>query len=218
MLWTTAVEMLQALIFSLAHVFNGSLGWAVVTLSLALRVLLLPLTLRLAQRAFENQRRLIDLRPQIERLQRRHANDPRAQMRALAELYERNGVRLLDPAVVLGGLAQAPIYAAMFAALRKGIGDGVRFFWVRDLAAPSVVLSLAVGALTVAGMAMAPTGDPARRVALLPLLIMGAMTVWFLSSTSALFALSAASTSVVNVVQSALMRRLAAGRNVTRPV
>jgi YidC/Oxa1 family membrane protein insertase len=76
MFWTDVVDVLRAIIFGVAHVCNGSVGVAVILVSLAIRLALLPLTLRLARRAREHQRRLNELRPELERLQRRYANDP----------------------------------------------------------------------------------------------------------------------------------------------
>lgn len=208
MFWTTTVEILQAAIFSLSHVLNGSLGWAVVTLSLTLRLALLPLTLRLARRAMANRQRMAALQPEIERIRRHYPNDPSGQGRALTELYQQRGVRLFDPAVVFGGLAQAPLYAVLYAALRKGMGAGVRFLSLRDVAAPSVGLSLIVAGLTVAGVALAPSGETTRRAMLVTLLLTAGGTLWFFTRTSALFALASTSASLVNLYQSFQLRRV----------
>lgn len=205
--WAHIIDALQAAIFSLAHFSGGSLGLAVIALSLAIRLTLLPMTVRLARRALAHQRRLTALQPEVAQLRRRYANDPQAQWRETAALYEHRGVKPVDPANLIGGLVQAPILAALYAALRKGIGTGVRFLWVRDLSLPNLILGLIVAAVTVAGVALTPPADPARRVSVVQLALAAGVTIWLLTSTSALFALASGAGSVVNLVQAGLVRR-----------
>ena len=121
MFWTQLVDLLRAVIFGVAHVCNGSLGLAVCLVSFALRLALLPLTLRLARRALMHQRRLLALKPEVDRLRKRHVNDPTAQWRETAAFYERRGVKPVDPAGLFGALVQVPIFGAFFAALRRGV-------------------------------------------------------------------------------------------------
>jgi YidC/Oxa1 family membrane protein insertase len=205
--WAHLVEALRALIFGVAQVCNGSLGAAVCLVSFALRLALLPLTLRLARRALAHQRRLLALRPELEQIQKRHKNDPEALWSATAALYRRRGVKPIDPAGIFGGLAQAPILGAFFAALRGGIGRGVRFLGIGDLSLSNITLSLLVTAVTIGSFALAPSPDPTKRVSLVPLVVMGGVTLWFLTSTSSLFALATGAGSLVNVLQSLLLRR-----------
>lgn len=206
MLWDQAVDVLRAVIFSVAHACNGNLGVGVLLVSLGLRIALLPLTMRLARRAMRHQRRLAELGPELAELQRRFASDPAMLWRETAALHRRHGVKPFDPAMLLGGLAQAPLFAALYAALRQGMGAGARFLWVGNLARPDLTIALGVGALTIAAMSLAPA-DPARPVPLAPMVIAAGITVWFLSSTSALFALSSAAGAAVSVLQALLLQR-----------
>jgi len=48
--WSLLVDLIRGLLFSLAHVLGGSMGFAIVVASLALRAAMLPLTLRAARR------------------------------------------------------------------------------------------------------------------------------------------------------------------------
>ncbi len=125
MFWSDLVDLLRALIFGVAHVCNGSVGVAVILVSFTIRLALLPLTLRLARRAREHQRRLKELQPELERLQRRYAKDPATLWRETLRLYRRRGVKHVDSAGLLGGLAQASSLrgALLNAAPRTGIGN-----------------------------------------------------------------------------------------------
>jgi YidC/Oxa1 family membrane protein insertase len=207
MLWTALIDMLCAGILSLTQVLNGSLGLAVCMLSLALRLLLLPLTLRLARRALVHQRRLLAFQPEVDRLRTRYANDPARQLRETMAFYERRGINPTDPAGVIGGLVQLPVLGAFFAALRRGLGAGVRFLWVKDLAKPNVIIALAATLVAVVSVGVAPPVDPSRRLALVPLIATAVVTLWILGSNSALFAVASGASTIVNVLQSWLLRR-----------
>lgn len=206
MFWSEMIDLLRALIFGVAHVCNGSVGVAVILVSLVIRLALLPLTLRLARRAAAHRRRLQELQPELERLQRRYANDPSAMWRESAAFYRRRGVKQVDLGGMFGALAQAPVFIALYSVLRRGLGSGIRFLWVADTAVPNVALTMVVTVLTTASIAAGPpTGG--RTAQLLTLGLMGAMTIWFLSSTSALFALSTGAGSAVGAFQGFLLRR-----------
>ena len=80
-MWAGFVELLRAAIFGAAHVCGGSLGGGILLVSAGVRLALLPLTLRLARRARDQQAKLATLLPELEALQRRYANDPLRVMR-----------------------------------------------------------------------------------------------------------------------------------------
>jgi YidC/Oxa1 family membrane protein insertase len=206
MFWSEVIDLIRALIFGVAHVCNGSVGVAVILVSLVIRLALLPMTLRLARRAAAHRQRLQDLKPELERLQRRHANDPSTLWRETAAFYRRRGVKQVDLAGMLGALAQAPVFIALYSALRRGLGPGIRFLWISESAMPNAVLTGIVAALTAANIAAAPvTGS--RTAQLISVGLMAAMTIWFLSSTSALFALSTGAGSAVGALQGFILRR-----------
>jgi YidC/Oxa1 family membrane protein insertase len=200
------VELLRAVIFAVAHLCNGSLGLAVCIVSIALRLALLPLTLRLARRALAHQRRILELKPQIDRLKKRYESDPVALLNKTSALYEKNGIKMIDPAGMWGGLAQAPIFGALYAALRRGIGAGARFFWIGDLSAPNFALTILVAGVTAGTMLASPSPSPDRRALIMPLLLTAGVTIWFLMSSSALFALASGAGSAVNVLQGFILR------------
>src|SRR5688500_3974647 len=101
-MWSAFVELIRMTIFTAAQVCGGSLGAGILAVSVALRLALLPLTLRVARHARAQGEKLAALRPEIERLQRRHARDRARLMRETQALYAANGIRLLTPAGLVG--------------------------------------------------------------------------------------------------------------------
>ena len=207
MFWSELLDMLRALIFGVAHVCNGSVGVAVILVSFTIRLALLPLTLRLARRALEHQRRLRELQPEVERLRRRFAKDPARLLKETHAFYRRRGVKQLDPAVLAGSAVQIPVFTALYSVLRKGLGYGIRFFWIGDTSLPNLLLNVSVAGMTAATVAAGGSADMSTTMRLMMGVLVGGVTVWFLSSTSALFALSAGAGSVVGLLQGWLLRR-----------
>jgi membrane protein insertase Oxa1/YidC/SpoIIIJ len=207
MFWTEAVEQLRALIFAVAHLCNGSLGLGIFFVSLGLRLALLPLTLRLARRGLERQRRLAALKPALVRLQEKYRDDPAEFARRSYALHRRHGIQVVDAAVLRGSLIQMPVLGGLFTALREGIGAGVRFGWIRDLSLPSTGLALLVTAATIAGVYLVPTAESSRAAFVATSLLLGGATLWFLTSTSAAFGVAAGAGALVSVVQGLLLRR-----------
>ena len=72
-MWAAFVEVIRAAIFSAAHVCGGSLGGGILLVSAVVRIALLPLTLKLARRAREQQAKLAALKPELDAIRRRHA-------------------------------------------------------------------------------------------------------------------------------------------------
>ena len=206
-MWAAFVDVLRAAIFSAAHVCGGSLGGGILLVSALVRLALLPLTLRLARRAREQQAKLAALRPELEALQRRYASDPQRLFRETRALQAKHGISVVTPSAFVGLAIQFPVLGGLFAAVRNGLGAKVRFLWVADLARPDGALLLGIAALTAWGVSTAP-GPSGQTASQMPLLIFSVLgTVAFLWSASSAVALSVGAGSLVSVLQNWLLSR-----------
>jgi YidC/Oxa1 family membrane protein insertase len=206
-MWSGFVELLRAAIFAAAHVSCGSLGGGILLVSAGVRLALLPLTLRLARRARDQQAKLATLLPELQALQTRYANDPVRVMRETRALQAKHGSRLLTPSGLVGMAIQFPVLGGLFAAVRTGLGARVRFLWVGDLARPDAVLLLVATALTAWSISSAPS-TPGQATNQTPLLVVGVLaTAAFLWTASSAVALSAGAGSLVSVLQNWLLNR-----------
>lgn len=208
-MWAAFVELIRIAIFSAAHLCAGSLGAGILSVSIVLRLALLPLTLRAARQARAQQARLAAIQPEADALQRRYANDPARRMRETQLLHARHGIKLLSPGGLLGMLVQLPLLSGLFSAVRAGLGARVRFLWIGDLARPDTLLVLAVTILT-AGATMLmpkPPGGAGSSSTLVVLLLSATGTFVFLWSASSAVALSVGAGSLVSGLQSWLVAR-----------
>ena len=207
-MWAGFVELIRVTIFSAAHLCAGSLGGGIVAVSIAMRLALMPLTLRLAREAQLQQTRLAALKPSIDALQRRYAGDPARLMREMQRLHSENGIRLMSPGGLVGMMVQLPLLSGLFAAVRAGLGDRVRFLWVVDLARPDGLLVAVVALLTAGSMLVAPRPPAASNASLLVFLTLGVGgTLFFLWSASSAVALSVGAGSLVSALQNWLLLR-----------
>ena len=209
-MWDTFVEAIRASMFLAGQACNGSLGAGVLVVSLTLRLLLLPLTLRLAARARAHQAAMAALAPELERLRARYAKEPMKYWQEAAELMRRHGIRPADPAAFVSMAVQAPVLFALFAAVRHGVGNGVRFLWVRDLAKADIALAVLVAALTGIAISTAPasTQNAQQVQIMLGIAVLG--TAVFLWTTASTVALSVGAGAAVSLLQNWLVRRRAA--------
>jgi YidC/Oxa1 family membrane protein insertase len=205
-MWTMLVDLVRATIFAGAHVAGGSLGAGVVLVSAAVRLALLPLSLRAAREARVQREKLEALRPQLEQLKRRYASDQRRLLEETMALQRANGVRLVGPATFAAMAIQLPLLGGLFAAVRSGLGARVRFLWIADLSRVDMILLLAASALSGVTASVAPAaGTPASTRTMIAVAVGG--TLLFLWSASSAVALSVGAGSVVSVLQNWILRR-----------
>jgi YidC/Oxa1 family membrane protein insertase len=165
---------LYNLLIFLAWIVPGhSLGWAIIMLTIIIRVILLPPSIKAARA----QVRLQMLQPEMNRI-RKEIKDQQEQGKALMELYKKEGVSPFGSCLPL--LIQLPIifilYRVFYNINRYGLNtenlypftphlDSVNtFFYGLDLAKPELwVLPILAGALqyVLSKMMMPPTPKPA---------------------------------------------------------
>jgi YidC/Oxa1 family membrane protein insertase len=205
-MWDALVELVRATIFAGAQIFGGSLGASVILVSALARLTLLPLLLRAARFARQQQGKLQAIQPEIERLRRKYAKDPRRLVTEMQALQQRHGIRLMSPISLLSAAIQLPLLGALFSAVRDGLGVRTRFLWITDLSRVDLILVLLVTSL--AGFAATTTpmaGSPVSAKMLTAMVVGG--TLMFLWSASSAVALSVGAGSAVSLLQNWLVAR-----------
>jgi membrane protein insertase Oxa1/YidC/SpoIIIJ len=147
------------------------------------------------------------VKPELDALQRRYANDPQRLFHETRALHAKHGIKLVRPSSVVGIAVQFPVLGGLFAAVRNGLGAKVRFLWIADLARPDGALLLGIAALAALGVLAAPStpGQTPSQTSLVVLSVVG--TVAFLWSMSSAVALSVGAGSLVGVLQNWLLSR-----------
>ena len=204
-LWSLFVGYLQTGLFILAQVYGGNISLAIITLSLTVRLALLPLTFRIARRSQQQQTRLKEIQPELEHLKKRYRHNPEKLTQKTMELYKQHNVQLLDSAGFLGNLIQLPIFASLFSAIKQGIGNGGHFLWIADISQPNLLLALIIGTLTFVSSILSPNIQQQGRN--LFIILPAILTLFFVWRLSAGLGLYWAASSLVGVLQAAMLRR-----------
>jgi YidC/Oxa1 family membrane protein insertase len=145
----------------------GPFGLAVILMTVAIRLVLLPVAiyqLRAARRARHEAARIEALiGSELDDLRKEYAQDPATLNREMAMLYQRYGIDPLKTAeaglrrVLFAGIVQAPILIAFYSAIRlfsapTGAAGGLHFLWLHSLAVadPFLILPIAAAITTYA--------------------------------------------------------------------
>lgn len=143
----TFVWLMEALMW-LLNFFSGFLfhnfGLAIILLVLIVRILLHPLTKYSQVSMARMQKSMAALKPQMEKIREKYANDKATQQRELLKLQKAAGV---GPGQILGCLPmllQMPIWVALYTGLNTEVALRHAAFlpvWIIDLAAPDHLFS-----------------------------------------------------------------------------
>lgn len=200
LIWSSFVEIVRIALFGTAHVFGGSVGAGIFVFSLVLRIALLPWTIRAARQMRAQREKLLALKPDLDRLRKRHGRDWRALNDATTALYAKHGVDAA-PKGMLASLVQLPIGAAIYRSVSV-VQRNTSFLWIRDLTNPDVALA-ALAAAIAAFAARANAGEQ-QRVAVI---VSATITFFFAWRMSASVALYSIAWSGVNATEAFFVRR-----------
>ncbi len=209
-LWDQLVDWLRLMIFAYSQACGGNLGCGVLAASLTVRLLLFPLTLRLARSMQAHQRALQKLQPELSRIRERFQKQPERIAAESQKLFEKHKVSPLPVGGCLGAIVQMPIFLAVYSAVRGVVAGGGKFLWIKNIAKPDVWLTLIVAGITALSVAIStnPTTSPSEGKQLL-LVLPVIMTLIVLSKVSAGLGLYWGVSASVSLAQSYLVRQTA---------
>ncbi len=187
----TMNDMIIVLLAALAHLFGGSPGCAIITLSLGIRVALLPLTLRLARRARRNQDIMRALQPEIEQLKTRFEKKPERLFEEMHKLYRKHDCSPFDLPTLVGSFIQLPIFGMLYSSIRASLVSNSAFLWIKNLASPDMLLTLAILSLTGLSVYLMPSTSAHMRNMLVAIqVIVTFFIVWKLAAGLGLYWIS----------------------------
>jgi len=141
MFFTGAVAPFILSVLSFLHGIFGNWGWAIVVMTLLLRMVLFPVTRHSQLKMAEHGARTAKVKPQLDRISKEFADDPKRRQEETMKLYREN--KITPP---LGGclpiLLQFPVFVGLFAALRSSIilRQEPWMGWVTDLSRPDALI------------------------------------------------------------------------------
>lgn len=129
-----------------------NLGWAIIILTILIRIVLYPLFLK----SLKTQKSMNELQPKLQELRKRLKKDPTQQSKELLALYQKHHVNPFTSIILM--LVQFPILIALFQVFRNGLDPTVtgsllysfvsfpalqfNFLGILNLSQPSFILAI----------------------------------------------------------------------------
>ncbi len=120
----------------LAKIFGGGMGWAILALTVIIRLLIAPLTYT----SYVSAAKMKALRPEIDAMKARLGSDQQAVSMEQMKLFREAGVNPLGGCIP--ALFQIPIFFALYSFFNSNIDlRGVPFLWSHDLSSYDSILN-----------------------------------------------------------------------------
>jgi YidC/Oxa1 family membrane protein insertase len=171
--WFIALPLLHVLKF--LNRFTGNYGVDIILMTVAIKVLFIPLT----QRSFQSMRAMQKLQPQMAKIREKYKDDSETMNKEIMELYRRHKVNPLGGCLPM--VLQIPVFIGLYSALTNAVElrHAPFMLWIHDLSAPDrlgtlqlpfvqhpgiPVLTLLMGVSMFLQQWMSPTaGDPQQQ-------------------------------------------------------
>lgn len=185
------------------HGLMGSWGVAIILLTVTVRLLLMPLTIPQIRSSLAMRR----LKPELDAINAKFADDPQAKMLATTQLYKKNNVQPLIGC--LPALLQMPVWFALYTSLQTAMElYHEKFALWSDLSAadPRYILPLVLGATMFVQQKVTPMQmDPAQQKMML--YFMPAMFTVFMLFLPAGLGVYMLTNSLLGIVQTIAVER-----------
>jgi len=141
--WFTFIAKPMFSVLNYLHGHLGNWGWAIVFLTLFIRLLLYPLTYR----GMVSMQKLKAISPQVKEIQAKYKGEPQKMQAKVMELYKKHGANPLGGCLPM--LLQIPVFFAIYRVLLNAIElQGAPWIlWIEDMALmdPYFVLPVLMG-------------------------------------------------------------------------
>lgn len=142
--WFTFVAAPIFKILMWLHGIFGNWGWAIIGLTILIRIFLYPLTYK----GMVSMQKIKEIAPKIKEIQEKHKGDPARMNAAVMEMYRKHGANPLGGCLPL--LLQIPVFFAIYRVLLNAVElQGAEWaLWINDLSKmdPYFILPILMGA------------------------------------------------------------------------
>ncbi len=109
------IDVFEALLKGIHSVIGGSWGWSIVILTVLVRAVLIPLTVK----QFHSMQKLQRLQPEMKAIQNKYKDDKQRQQQEMMKFYKENQVNPFGSCLPL--VAQLPVFIGLYYMLRSSL-------------------------------------------------------------------------------------------------
>ncbi|CRF40457.1 membrane protein insertase YidC [Helicobacter ailurogastricus] len=143
------------LLLDFLHNYTHNWGWAIILLTLIVRIILYPLSYK----GMVSMQKIKDLAPKMKELQEKYKSDPQKLQMHMMQLYKKHGANPLGGCLPL--LLQIPVFFAIYRVLYNAVElkSAGWMLWIHDLSFmdPYFILPLLMGVSMYAQQALTPS-------------------------------------------------------------
>ncbi len=153
----------KPLFLVLHFIYNFTHNWAlsIIILTILLRIVLFPLN----HKSLKAMKKMADLAPEIQKLQKKYKDDPQKLQAEMMKLYAESGANPMSGCLPI--VAQIPIFIALYNVLMVSVElKNVSFLWIPDLSEhdPYYILPVLMGLSMIAQQWITPSSDRNQKV------------------------------------------------------
>ena len=142
--WARSVSRVILWVLRKIHSVVGNWGWAIVILTFIVRLVLFPINRRSQRAMLAQQEGMNRVKPELDRLKKKHEDDPKKFMEAQMALFRREKVSMVPLGGCLPIFLQIPVFFGLFSALRASLDlRQAPWLWVEDLSQPDHLVRFA---------------------------------------------------------------------------
>ncbi|CBG40204.1 membrane protein insertase YidC [Helicobacter mustelae] len=142
------------LLLEYLHQYIGNWGWAIITLTVIVKLVLYPLSYK----GMVSMQKLKDLTPKMKEIQEKYKGDPQKLQMHMMQLYKKHGANPMGGCLPL--LIQIPIFYAIYRVLYNSVElkSAPFILWIQDLSVmdPYFVLPILMGVSMYVQQALTP--------------------------------------------------------------
>jgi YidC/Oxa1 family membrane protein insertase len=151
-------------LFLIMHfIYNYVHNWGltIIILTILLRIVLFPLN----HKSLKAMKKMSDLAPEIQKLQKKYKDDPQKLQQEMMKLYAEHGANPMSGCLPI--IAQIPIFIALYNVLMVTVElKNVPFLWIPDLSDkdPYYILPILMGLSMIAQQWITPSSDKNQKM------------------------------------------------------
>lgn len=181
--WLTPVSAPLFWVLDTIHDFVGNWGWAIILLTLLIKLIFYPLSAK----SYQSMAKMKKLQPRLQTLKDRYGSDKAKLNQAMMEIYKKEKVNPLGGCLPI--IIQIPVFIALYWVLLESVElrQAPWLFWIQDLSIkdPFYILPLLMGASMLAQQMLNPAPlDPIQKKIMMAMPIV--FTLLFLTFPSGL--------------------------------
>ncbi len=149
------------LIMHFIYNFVHNWGLTIIILTVLLRIVLFPLN----HKSLKAMKKMSDLAPEIQKLQKKYKDDPQKLQAEMMKLYAEHGANPMSGCLPI--IAQIPIFIALYNVLMVTVElKNVPFLWIPDLSDkdPYYILPILMGLSMIAQQWITPSSDKNQKM------------------------------------------------------